>query len=59
VQEKIDLIHADLLEMAQYAYQDLNVPAIIDITDSMTLLGTRMLRAERGVWKKVSAYLGC
>ena len=58
VQEKIDLIHADLLEMAQYVYQDLNVPAIIDITDSMTLLGTRMLRAERGVWKKVSAYLG-
>ena len=57
-QEKIDLIHADLLEMTQYVDHERNIPAIVDITDSMTLLGTRMLKAEQGVWRRLSAYLG-
>jgi glycosyltransferase involved in cell wall biosynthesis len=57
-QEKVDLIHADLLEMAQYVSHERKIPAIVDITDSMTLLGTRMLEAELGMRKKLSAYLG-
>ena len=57
-QEKIDLIHADLLEMAQYVEYERNIPAIVDITDSMTLLGTRMLKAEQGARKRLSTYLG-
>ena len=57
-QEKIDLIYADLLEMAQYVDHVRNIPAIVDITDSMTLLGARMLEAEQGVRKRLSAYLG-
>jgi glycosyltransferase involved in cell wall biosynthesis len=56
-QEKIDLIHADLLATAQYVDQRWNVPAIVDITDSLTLLYGRLLRAEKGVWKRLSVYL--
>ena len=56
--EKIDLIHVDLISMAQYVDHDLNIPCIVDVTDSMTLLETRILRSERGVRKRLSAYLG-
>jgi glycosyltransferase involved in cell wall biosynthesis len=58
VQEGIDLIHVDLLAMVQYVDQQMKVPAIIDLHDSMTLLCRRMLNAERGWRKRLSAYLG-
>ena len=58
VREGIDLIHVDLLAMIQYVDQLMNVPAIIDLHDSMTLLSRRMLNAERGWRKRLSAYLG-
>lgn len=56
--EHIDLIHADLLAMIQYVDPKLNIPAIVDLHDSMTLLCRRMLNAERGWYKRLSGYLG-
>ena len=58
LQERIDLIHVDLLAMIQYVDPQMNIPAIIDLHDSMTLLCRRMLNAERGWRKRLSAYLG-
>ncbi|MEO8340777.1 MAG: hypothetical protein ABI604_13850, partial [Nitrospirota bacterium] len=56
--ERIDLIYADLLAMSQYVDLQMNIPAIVDLHDSMTLLSRRMLNAERGWRKRLSAYLG-
>lgn len=56
--ERIDLIHVDLLVMAQYVDPHVNIPAIVDLHDSMTLLCRRMLKAERSWRKRFSAYLG-
>jgi len=58
IDERIDLIHVDLLTMTQYVDPRLNIPAIVDLHDSMTLLCQRMLSAERGWRKRLSAYLG-
>ncbi len=58
IQERIDLIHVDLLAMIQYVDPQMNIPAIVDLHDSMTLLCRRMLKAERGWRKRLSAYLG-
>lgn len=58
IQERIDLIHVDLLAMIQYIDPQTNIPAIVDLHDSMTLLCRRMLNAERGWRKRLSAYLG-
>jgi glycosyltransferase involved in cell wall biosynthesis len=58
IRERIDLIHADRLEMTQYVDSQINIPAIVDLHDSMTLLGRRILAAERGWRKRLSAYLG-
>src|SRR5262249_41258859 len=58
VQEGIDLIHVDRLEMTQYIDSQMKIPAILDLHDSMTLLCRRMLDAERGWRKRLSAYLG-
>mgnify|MGYP001585919583 CR=1 FL=1 len=57
VQEHVEMIYVDLLDMAQYVDPETHIPAIVDITDSMTLLGSRMLRAERNLRKKLSVYL--
>ena len=58
IDERIDLIHVDLLTMTQYVDPRLKIPAIVDLHDSMTLLCQRMLSAERGWRKRLSAYLG-
>jgi glycosyltransferase involved in cell wall biosynthesis len=58
IHERIDLIHVDLLAMIQYVDPQTNIPAIVDLHDSMTLLCRRMLNAERGWRKRLSAYLG-
>jgi glycosyltransferase involved in cell wall biosynthesis len=58
IHERIDLIHVDLLAMIQYVDPQTNIPAIVDLHDSMTLLRRRMLNAERGWRKRLSAYLG-
>jgi len=58
IHERIDLIHVDLLAMIQYVDPQMNIPAIVDLHDSMTLLCRRMLDAERGWSKRLSAYLG-
>ena len=58
IHERIDLIHVDLLTMTQYVDRQLNIPAIVDLHDSMTLLCQRMLNAERDWRKRVLAYLG-
>ena len=58
VHEGIDLIHVDLLVMTQYVDPQMNIPAIVDLHDSMTLLCQRMLNAERDWRKRVFAYLG-
>ena len=58
VDERIDLIHVDLLAMIQYGDPQTNIPAIVDLHDSMTLLCRRMLNAERDWRKRLSAYLG-
>jgi len=58
IQERIDLIYVDRLEMTQYIDSQMNIPTILDLHDSMTLLCRRMLAAERGWRKRLSAYLG-
>ena len=58
VQESIDLIHVDRLEMTQFIGSQMNIPAIVDLHDSMTLLCQRMLATERDWRKRLSAYLG-
>ncbi|MBU6482907.1 MAG: glycosyltransferase [Nitrospirae bacterium] len=58
LQERIDLIHVDLLAMTQYVDPRMNIPAFVDLHDSMTLLCRRVLNAERGWRKRLSAYLG-
>ena len=58
IQERIDLIHVDLLDMTQYVDQQMNIPAMVDVHDSQTLLCRRVLTAERGWRKRLSAYLG-
>ena len=57
IHERIDLIHVDLLGMIQYVDLQMNIPAIVDLHDSRTLLCRRMLNAERGWRKRLSAYL--
>jgi glycosyltransferase involved in cell wall biosynthesis len=44
--------------MIQYVNPRWNLPAIVDLHDSMTLLCQRMLNTERGWQKRVSTYLG-
>lgn len=58
IHERIDLIHVDLLAMAQYVDSQMNIPAIVDVHDSQTLLWRRMLTAERDWRKRLTAYLG-
>jgi sugar transferase (PEP-CTERM/EpsH1 system associated) len=58
IHERIDLVHVDLLAMTQYVDPQTNIPAIVDLHDSLTLLYQRMLTAERGWRKRLSAYLG-
>ena len=38
IREQIDLIHVDLLAMIQYVDSQMNIPAIVDLHDSMTLV---------------------
>jgi sugar transferase (PEP-CTERM/EpsH1 system associated) len=58
IHERIDLIHVDLLAMTQYVDPLMNIPAIVDVHDSQTLLWRRMLTAEQGWRKRFSVYLG-
>jgi glycosyltransferase involved in cell wall biosynthesis len=57
IHERIDMIYVDLLSMIQYVDPQMNIPAIVDLHDSRTLLCRRMLNAERGWRKRLSAYL--
>ncbi len=56
--ERIELIYVDILPMTQYADRRIGIPAIVDLHDSLTLLGRRFLGAQRGWRGRVSAYLG-
>src|SRR5262249_39462267 len=56
--ESVDLIHVDLLMMAQYINPTRVEPAIIDLHDSMTLLTRRMLSSKRTWRGRLTAYLG-
>jgi glycosyltransferase involved in cell wall biosynthesis len=44
--------------MTQYVDRQLKIPAIVDLHDSSTLLGRRMLQSERSIRKRLSAFLG-
>lgn len=55
-EEKIDLIYADLIFMTEYVGEHRAIPAIVDLTDSITLMGARVLRSERGLSKRLSAW---
>lgn len=57
IRERIDLIYVDLLAMTQYVDPQVNIPAIVDVHDSQTLLWRRMLTTERGWRKRLSVYL--
>ncbi|MDF0643636.1 MAG: glycosyltransferase [Nitrospira sp.] len=57
VEEKVDLIYADLIFMTEYVGEDRPIPAIVDLTDSITLMGARVLRSERRLSKKLSAWV--
>ena len=56
--EHIDLVYADLLAMSQYIDRRIGVPAIVDLHDSLTLLGRRILGAEREWRGRLLAWLG-
>jgi sugar transferase (PEP-CTERM/EpsH1 system associated) len=56
IHEHIDLIYVDLLAMTQYVDPRMNIPAIVDLHDSQTLLWRRMLSTERDWRKRLSAY---
>jgi len=58
LQECIDLIYVDILPMTQYIDRTKNIPAIVDLHDSLTLLSRKMLKAERGWRNRLSVYLG-
>ena len=45
-QEHIELIHADLLTTTQYVDAEMNIPAIVDLHDSMTLVCRRQLSSK-------------
>jgi sugar transferase (PEP-CTERM/EpsH1 system associated) len=45
--ERIDLVYTDLLAMSQYVSARREIPAVVDLHDSLTLLGRRILGAER------------
>lgn len=54
-QEKFDLIHVDLLSMAQFVDRELEIPAAIDLHDSMTLMARRVLKTQRD-WRNLLAF---
>ena len=56
IQNRCDLIYADLLPMGQYVDSELGVPAFIDLHDSMTLMARRVLKATRGWRGRLAIY---
>jgi len=48
--ERFDLVHVDLLPMAQFVDPQIEIPAIVDLHDSMTLMARRLLNTKRG-WR--------
>jgi glycosyltransferase involved in cell wall biosynthesis len=44
--EAVDLVYVDGLAMTQYIEPDMEVPAVVDLHDSTTMLLSRMLRIE-------------
>lgn len=55
--ERIDVIHVDLLTMAQYVDSKMKIPAIVDLHDSMTLMARRMLEVEHDWRARLSLYV--
>jgi len=56
LQNRCDLMYADLLPMGQYIDSALGVPAMIDLHDSMTLMARRVLKTTRGWRKRLAIY---
>ena len=56
IHEHIDLVYVDLLAMTQYVDPRMNIPAIVDVHDSQTLLWQRMLNTERDWRKRLTAF---
>ncbi|ULA65118.1 MAG: hypothetical protein LZF86_190414 [Nitrospira sp.] len=56
VQNRCDLTYVDLLPMGQYVDPGLDVPAIIDLHDSMTLMARRVLKTARGWRQRLAIY---
>jgi glycosyltransferase involved in cell wall biosynthesis len=57
IHEHIDLIHADLLAMIQYVDPQMNIPAIVDLHDSMTLACRRRLNLKHSWNTRVHEFL--
>src|SRR6266542_3703236 len=55
--EHVAIIYVDGPEMSQYVESDQTLPAFIDVHDSLTLLCTRMMKAETQWRKKCALYL--
>jgi sugar transferase (PEP-CTERM/EpsH1 system associated) len=57
VQGMFDVIYVDGLSMAQYVMDsNLECPAIIDLHDSLTLLYSRLMRAEQGWLRRLAHF---
>jgi len=56
--ERIDLVYVDILPMTQYADRSFGLPAVVDLHDSLTLLGRRTVGAARGWRERALARLG-
>lgn len=57
IRNRCDLIYVDLLAMSQYVYPGRDVPAIIDLHDSLSLLAGRVLKTTRGWRPHLAGYL--
>ncbi len=53
-EESVDLIYVDLLAMTQYVGPALEIPAIVDLHDSMTLMARRLLDIEHSLRGRLS-----
>ncbi len=55
--EDIDLIYAEGLQMTQYLFANSNIPRVVDVTDSLTVLFHKMAKQERKFRRKIALSL--
>lgn len=54
-----DVVLVDGLQMSQYLFFTRDVPAVLDLADSMTLLFSRIAAREPATWRKLMLQMEC